>query len=109
LTLFVQEFIEFTCKLVVERSALPSRTSVKEQEYYCHCYVRADGLSGVVVSDAEYQQRVAFSMLTKVLDDFAVKVPASQWVCGYCWVYTIIGENRNMQIIDVSDSIHDTN
>ena len=52
----VQEFMSFTGKLLVERAALPSRSSVKEQEYFCHCYVRADGLSAVVISDGEYLQ-----------------------------------------------------
>ena len=37
----------------------------------CHCYVRSDGLVGVCVSDEEYQTRVAHSLITKILDDFA--------------------------------------
>ena len=37
----------------------------------CHCYVRTDGLVGVCVSDEEYQTRVAHSLITKILDDFA--------------------------------------
>uniref|UniRef100_A0A914UN39 Uncharacterized protein n=1 Tax=Plectus sambesii TaxID=2011161 RepID=A0A914UN39_9BILA len=78
----VQEFMGFTGKILVERSAVPSRSSVKEQDYLCHCYVRADGLSAVVVADGEYVQRVAFTMLTKVLDDFAQKVPPPQWAAA---------------------------
>jgi len=77
----VQEFMLFTgrsgsnacaCahthsgKIVAERSAQPSRSSVKEQDYMCHCYVRTDGLAAVLVSDTEYPQRVAFTMLSKV-------------------------------------------
>ncbi|CEF67230.2 GDP-Man:Man(3)GlcNAc(2)-PP-Dol alpha-1,2-mannosyltransferase [Strongyloides ratti] len=75
----VKEFMEFTGKLLVERSAIPARTSVKEQEYYCHTYVRSDGLSGVCVTDSEYQSHVAFTMLGKVLDDFISKIHPSQW------------------------------
>ncbi|VDN01161.1 unnamed protein product [Thelazia callipaeda] len=75
----VQEFMIFTGKLLVERSALASRSSVKENEYFCHTFVRHDGLAGVCVTDAEYQQRVAFTMLRRVLDDFAAKVPSIQW------------------------------
>jgi len=35
-------------------------------EYMCHVYVRSDSLSAVLVSDQEYPQRVAFSLLNKV-------------------------------------------
>uniref|UniRef100_A0A1I7WUK7 Synaptobrevin YKT6 n=1 Tax=Heterorhabditis bacteriophora TaxID=37862 RepID=A0A1I7WUK7_HETBA len=79
----VQEFMQFTGKLLVERSGLGARSTVKENEYYCHCYVRSDGLSCVCVTDGEYQvrtrARVAMSMMTRVLDDFSAKVPAVQW------------------------------
>ena len=45
-----------------------------------HAYARADtSLVGVCFSDQEYQNRVAHSLLTKVLDDFAAQVPRSQW------------------------------
>jgi len=38
-------------------------------EYMCHVYVRSDGLSSVLISDLEYPQRVAFSLLNKVCTD----------------------------------------
>uniref|UniRef100_A0A914S411 Uncharacterized protein n=1 Tax=Parascaris equorum TaxID=6256 RepID=A0A914S411_PAREQ len=41
----VQEFMTFTGKLLVERSAVPSRSCVKENEYFCYTYVRPDGLA----------------------------------------------------------------
>jgi len=75
----VREFMLFTGKVILERSALTSRSSTKEQDYMCHVYVRADGLSGMVVSDTEYPQRVAHNLLTRVLDEFATKIPASSW------------------------------
>ena len=56
---------------MAERTPLSQRQSVKENEYMCHCYVRSDGLVGVCVSDEEYQTRVAHSLITKILDDFA--------------------------------------
>ena len=56
---------------MAERTPLAQRQSVKENEYMCHVYVRADGLVGVCVSDEEYQTRVAHSLITKILDDFA--------------------------------------
>lgn len=36
----------------------------------CHIYVRADGLAGVLIADHEYPQRVAHTLLTKVLKTF---------------------------------------
>ncbi|KAG8541053.1 hypothetical protein GDO81_029794 [Engystomops pustulosus] len=61
----VQEFMTFTSQLIVERSDKGSRSSVKEQEYLCHVYVRNDSLAGVVIADAEYPQRVCFTLLDK--------------------------------------------
>lgn len=48
----------------------------------CHVYVRADNLAGVLIADHEYPQRVAHTLLTKVLDDFTQKVPAELWASG---------------------------
>lgn len=36
-------------------------------DYMCHVYVRSDGLGGVVISDAEYPNRVAHTLINKVL------------------------------------------
>uniref|UniRef100_A0A3B1JJL0 YKT6 v-SNARE homolog (S. cerevisiae) n=1 Tax=Astyanax mexicanus TaxID=7994 RepID=A0A3B1JJL0_ASTMX len=61
----VQEFMTFTSALIVERSSLGSRASVKEQEYLCHVYIRNDNLGGVVIADNEYPSRVCFTLLDK--------------------------------------------
>lgn len=44
---------------------------MKEAEYYCHVFARADGLTGVCFSDHEYPPRVAHTVLARILDDFA--------------------------------------
>ncbi|CAH1183434.1 unnamed protein product [Phaedon cochleariae] len=75
----VQEFMSFFCKTIVERTIPASRQSVKEGEYLCHVYVRADNLAGVVISDHEYPSRVSHTLLTRILDEFAEKVPSSGW------------------------------
>ncbi|KAL1116677.1 hypothetical protein AAG570_005149 [Ranatra chinensis] len=75
----VQEFMALVSKTIVDRTIAPSRQSVKEGEYVCHVYVRADNLAGVVISDNEYPPRVAHTLLTKVLDDFASSVPSTTW------------------------------
>ncbi|ELT99171.1 hypothetical protein CAPTEDRAFT_183405 [Capitella teleta] len=75
----VQEFMDFTSKIITERTNPAQRTSVKEQEYMCHTYVRSDSLSGVLVSDHEYPSRVSFTLINKVLDDFTAKYPPATW------------------------------
>ncbi|XP_018336651.1 synaptobrevin homolog YKT6 [Agrilus planipennis] len=75
----VQEFMNFVSKTIVERTIPASRQSVKQDEYMCHVYVRADKLAGVVISDHEYPQRVAHTLITKVLDEFTQKIPSSSW------------------------------
>lgn len=75
----VQEFMNFTSQILIERSQPATRTSVKEQSYMCHVYVRADRLSATLVSDHEYPHRVAHTLLNKVLDDFSSKIPPTAW------------------------------
>ena len=48
-------------------------------DYMCHVYVRGDSLAGVLISDHEYPNRVSHTLITKVLDEFAGKYPASTW------------------------------
>lgn len=78
----VQEFMGFASKTIVERTQPASRQSVKQDAYMCHVYVRADNLGAVLIADHEYPQRVAHTLLTKVLDDFTAKIPAEQWPTG---------------------------
>ncbi|KAL3864056.1 hypothetical protein ACJMK2_005765 [Sinanodonta woodiana] len=75
----VKEFMDFSCKILVERTLTSSRSSVKEQEYICHVYVRSDNLAGVVIADHEYPQRVAHTLLNKVLEEFSAQYSKSQW------------------------------
>ncbi|XP_053990406.1 synaptobrevin homolog YKT6 [Hylaeus anthracinus] len=75
----VKEFMSFVSKTIVERTQISSRQSVKEGDYMCHVYVRADNLAAVLISDHEYPRRVAHTLITKVMDEFAAKYPASTW------------------------------
>ncbi|OQR70693.1 synaptobrevinYKT6-like [Tropilaelaps mercedesae] len=76
------EFMKFTSSVVVERTQLSTRTTIKEGEYMCHCYSRSDGLSGVLISDHEYPNRVAHTFISKILDDFAAKHSPGTWSSG---------------------------
>ena len=70
----VQEFIEFTAKILGERTSIGERQSVKEAEYMCHAFARSDSLVGVCLTDHEYPHRVVHTMLTKVMEDFTNQV-----------------------------------
>ncbi|GFT53574.1 synaptobrevin homolog YKT6 [Nephila pilipes] len=71
----VQEFMTFTSQILAERCQPATRTSVKEQAYMCHVYVRADGLAATLISDHEYPHRVAHTLLNKILEEFSNTFP----------------------------------
>ena len=48
-------------------------------EYVCHVYVDSNNVGGVVIADQEYPQRVAHTLLNKVLEDFQSKVEKKVW------------------------------
>ncbi|KIM76856.1 hypothetical protein PILCRDRAFT_77279 [Piloderma croceum F 1598] len=77
----VGEFMSFFSKTVAERTPQTQRQSVQENNYTAHVYNRggAEQLVGVIITDQEYPVRPAFSLLTKVLDDFASKVSQSSY------------------------------
>ncbi|EPQ51550.1 snare protein YKT6 [Gloeophyllum trabeum ATCC 11539] len=77
----VGEFMTFFSKTVAERTPQGQRQSVQENNYVAHVYNRggAEQLAGVIITDQEYPVRPAFSLLTKVLDDFTAKVPQSSF------------------------------
>lgn len=45
----------------------------------CHVYVRSDQLAGVLIADHEYPQRVAHTLITKVLEEFALNTDPELW------------------------------
>jgi synaptobrevin family protein YKT6 len=71
----VKEMITFFNKTIVKRAKLGQRQSVQNEEYYVHVYMRADGLGACFTCDSEYPPRVAFGLLTRLLEDFVVFMP----------------------------------
>jgi synaptobrevin family protein YKT6 len=49
-------------------------------EYVAFVYVRTDNLACVIVTDALYPSRVAFSLVNKISDEFISKYPTDRWV-----------------------------
>jgi len=62
--------LTFFSKTFSKRTNPGQRQSITHESYVVHCYVRADGLAGVCTSDLEYPARVAFVLLTQMLDEF---------------------------------------
>jgi len=75
----VGEFLNFATNFVAERTQPGQRQSVKQQDYMCHVFVRHDGITGVLVADQEYPSRVAFTVLSKVTNEFVAAVPKEKW------------------------------
>mmetsp|Transcript_3176 Transcript_3176/g.3437 ORF Transcript_3176/g.3437 Transcript_3176/m.3437 type:complete len:200 (+) Transcript_3176:137-736(+) len=66
----VREMITFFNKTIAKRTPPGQRQSVQNEEYYVHVYMRTDGLCGSITCDSEYPPRVAFTLLTKILEDY---------------------------------------
>ncbi|CAM9420158.1 unnamed protein product [Chrysoparadoxa australica] len=70
----IKEMCTFFSKTITKRTQPGQRQSVQHEEYNVHVYVRHDGLGGTVTCDMEYPPRVAFVLLTQLLDQFAAEV-----------------------------------
>lgn len=68
----IAEHLKFATRTVGQRTALGQRQTVglKDNPFLVHCHCRLDGLIGIVVSDTEYTQRVAYSFISKELAAF---------------------------------------
>eukprot|EP00567_Pseudictyota_dubia_P018588 CAMPEP_0197433758 /NCGR_PEP_ID=MMETSP1175-20131217/1577_1 /TAXON_ID=1003142 /ORGANISM="Triceratium dubium, Strain CCMP147" /LENGTH=201 /DNA_ID=CAMNT_0042962237 /DNA_START=81 /DNA_END=686 /DNA_ORIENTATION=+ len=66
----VKEMLTFFSKTFTKRTQPGQRQSITHEQYVVHCYVRSDGLAGAVTTDLEYPARVAFVLLTQILDEF---------------------------------------
>jgi len=77
----VEEFDTFVSRTVVERTPLGMRQAVKHDQYIAYCRVRPDGLGCTVLTDLEYEQRIAFGMAEKCLEDFLAQYPLEWKEC----------------------------
>jgi len=74
----VKEMLTFFTKTFTKRTDPGQRQSIAHESFVVHCYVRSDGLAGAVTTDEEYPSRVAFVLLTQVMDEFTTTV-GSTW------------------------------
>lgn len=75
----IQEFLTFFTTTIAERTQPGDRQCIEEQQNVGYAHARLEGITGVLIADAEYPLRTAFSVLNKILDDFVNKVPKERW------------------------------
>jgi len=73
----VKEMLTFFTKTFTKRTEPGQRQSITHEQYVVHCYVRSDGLAGAVTTDLEYPSRVAFVLLSQLLDEFSSTLGSS--------------------------------
>eukprot|EP00300_Choanocystis_sp_HF-7_P024557 c26048_g1_i1.p1 GENE.c26048_g1_i1~~c26048_g1_i1.p1 ORF type:complete len:212 (+),score=44.85 c26048_g1_i1:87-722(+) len=75
----VREMTTFFSRTFVRQTDPGFRKTIKHQEYNCHIFVATDELAGVIFADEEYPPRVAFTVLSKVMDDFRGEFKSGSW------------------------------
>lgn len=75
----VQEFLAFFASTLSEKTIPGMRQQVEQDVYVGYVYTNVNGLTGVVISDQDYPQRVSFALLTKIMGEFMERYPRSYW------------------------------
>lgn len=75
----VGQFMTFFAETVASRTSGGQRQSVEEGNYIGHVYCRSEGLCGVLITDKEYPVRPAYTLLNKILDEYMIAHPVSDW------------------------------
>lgn len=75
----IEEFMKFASITVAGRTSAGQRQSVEEGQSVTYVYARQEGIAGVAITDKEYPQRVAFSVVQKALDDYLAAHPKQSW------------------------------
>jgi len=71
----IKEFFVFASREVVGRTNLGERNCIRHTpkdmdiEFHTHCYVNSEGLGCVVLTGGQYNQRVAFTLVAKALEE----------------------------------------
>lgn len=94
----VAQFMTFFSETVSLRTGAGQRQSVEEGNYVGHVYARSEGICGVIVTDADYPVRPAYTLLNKLLEDYLVQHPPNQW-------QNITETNEGLQMTQLHDTI----
>lgn len=72
------QFVKFISRELIKRTPRGKRQTVAHEGNNVHTYLRADGLGAAIVADMEYPERVAFTIMGQILDQFSAQYGA-QW------------------------------
>ncbi|GBG24558.1 Synaptobrevin-like YKT6 [Hondaea fermentalgiana] len=72
------QFVKFISRTLIKRTPAGKRQTVEHEGNNVHTYLRSDGLGCAVVADAEYPERVAFTIMSKLIEQFHSQY-AQQW------------------------------
>lgn len=75
----VSQFMTFFSETVSQRTPAGQRQSIEEGNYVGHTYTRLEGLSCVIITDKEYPVRPAYTLINKILEEYLLLHPASEW------------------------------
>ena len=75
----VQEFLAFFASTLSEKTAPGLRQQVEQDVYIGYVYTNTHGLTGVVITDQDYPQRVCFALLNKIMNEFMERYPRPYW------------------------------
>lgn len=66
----MRELTMFFFRTFTKRTEPGTRATIPHEGYLCHVYVRPDGLGATAVVSQDYPDRVAFTLLNNILEDF---------------------------------------
>mmetsp|Transcript_43173 Transcript_43173/g.115480 ORF Transcript_43173/g.115480 Transcript_43173/m.115480 type:complete len:171 (+) Transcript_43173:254-766(+) len=66
----VKEITALVLRTCVAKTNPGDYQRLEHEEQYIYIISRHNGIAGVLISDKDYPQRVAFSIVTRLLDDF---------------------------------------
>jgi synaptobrevin family protein YKT6 len=92
------QFVRFISRTLIKRTPRGKRQSVVHEGNNVHTYLRSDGLGAAVVADAEYPERVAFTIMGQLLDQFHAQY-ATKWPA--------VGTDQNMAFEPLARAIVD--
>lgn len=107
----VREMLVFFSRTIVEGVDVGLRV-VDYEGYQCFCVRQADGLCAIAFGDKEYPQRVAFTMLRGLLENF-LRAHAATWktvttdnACRFEELDTALVEYQTPEKVDTIMKIH---
>ncbi|KAL8243682.1 hypothetical protein R6Q59_009940 [Mikania micrantha] len=74
-----QEFMDMFARTVAERTKAGVRQDVEEKDYVFHSYSTTQGLCALAITEASYPKLTAHQLLSKIMEEFTTKYPASQF------------------------------